>query len=112
MRKHPTRVEHRVWTWLRGRRFLGMKFRRQVPMGVYVIDFYCQTLKLAIELDGWSHRPRTIRLRDIARSRWLARAGITVVRLQNDFVRTAPDRAADVLRHEVCVRFPVLAHLD
>jgi len=49
MRKAPTRSEDRVWSWLRDRRFGGYKFRRQHPVGDYIVDFYCSELKLAIE---------------------------------------------------------------
>jgi very-short-patch-repair endonuclease len=55
MRRAPTRSENRLWSWLRDRRFDGYKFRRQYPIGRYVLDFYCAELKLAIEVDGRHH---------------------------------------------------------
>ena len=50
MRRAPTRSEDRLWSWLRDRRFSGQKFRRQVPIGRYILDFYCPRLKLVIEI--------------------------------------------------------------
>ena len=44
MRRNPTRAEDRVWAWLRSRRFDGVKFRRQVPIGRYIVDFYSATV--------------------------------------------------------------------
>ncbi|HEV7768629.1 MAG TPA: endonuclease domain-containing protein [Thermoanaerobaculia bacterium] len=55
MRHEPTSAEARVWEWLRDRRINDRKFRRQVPIGPYILDFYCAELKLAVELDGAQH---------------------------------------------------------
>jgi very-short-patch-repair endonuclease len=109
MRKNPRGVEHKVWTWLRARRFMRLKFRRQVPVGPYILDFYCESLKLVVELDGSHHDSRFVRLRDIARTRWLRRRGMTVVRLRNDLVRRSPDHAVDVPRHAVTLRLAAMS---
>ena len=55
LRKTETWAEKLMWKWLRGRRFSAYKFRRQHPMGIYSLDFYCEEAKLAIELDGSQH---------------------------------------------------------
>src|SRR5271167_3126081 len=55
LRQQPTRAEEILWAQLRGSRFHGAKFRRQVPFDRYVIDFYCHAAKLAVELDGRQH---------------------------------------------------------
>src|ERR1051326_621302 len=59
MRHEPTRPEWKLWRWLRNRRFGDYKFRRQYPIGRYVLDFYCHELKLALELDGSPHEFRS-----------------------------------------------------
>jgi very-short-patch-repair endonuclease len=59
MRHEPTQPERKLWRWLRNRRFGDYKFRRQHPIGRYVLDFYCHELKLAIELDGLPHEFRS-----------------------------------------------------
>jgi uroporphyrinogen-III synthase len=55
MRHDDTRAEKHVWVLLRDRRMFGLKFRRQVPIGDYIVDFYCREIALVIELDGASH---------------------------------------------------------
>ncbi len=55
MRHDPTRAEQAVWRLLRGRRFRGLKFRRQVPVGPYIADFACIEAGLIVECDGGQH---------------------------------------------------------
>jgi very-short-patch-repair endonuclease len=55
MRHQPTDAEKRVWSRLRNRQLGGYKFRRQVPIAGFIVDFYCTETKLAIELDGGQH---------------------------------------------------------
>ena len=55
MRTDDTRAEKLAWVLLRDRRMFGLKFRRQVPIENYIVDFYCQELRLIVELDGLVH---------------------------------------------------------
>ena len=55
LRKHPTLAERILWQRLRNRNLDGLKFRRQHAIGQYIVDFYCDDLKLIIELDGGIH---------------------------------------------------------
>lgn len=73
-------IERQLWSKLR-RDQLGVSFRRQHPVGPYVLDFYCPALKLAVELDGDDHALRVDS--DAQRSAYLARSGIAVVRFSN-----------------------------
>ncbi len=84
MRRNPTRSEGRVWSWLRNRRFIGYKFRRQVPIGHYIIDFYCAELKLVIELDGTHHRSPGTDEYDDRRTAYLRRRGLHMLRIPNE----------------------------
>jgi very-short-patch-repair endonuclease len=86
MRKEPTRAEDRIWAWLRNRRFAGMKFRRQVPIGRYIVDFYCVELKLAIELDGSQHQAVWMVDYDSERTRYLISHGIQLLRIPNELL--------------------------
>ena len=86
MRHEPTRAEDRVWAWLRNRRFGGHKFRRQTPIGRYIVDFYCAELKLAIELDGAHHETAWMSDYDGERSRALHERGIRVLRIANELL--------------------------
>ena len=79
LRRSQTLPEGLVWQILRTRPN-GFKFRRQHPIGWYIVDFYCPAVKLAVEVDGESHtmgdRPR----HDVKRDEWLRRQGIRVIR--------------------------------
>jgi very-short-patch-repair endonuclease len=76
LRQSQTAAEIRLWTFLRGSRLNGFKFRRQHPIPPYVLDFYCDAAKLAVELDGSQHSEVT----DLVRTRALQSRGITVLR--------------------------------
>src|SRR5688572_29402808 len=82
MRRAPTRAEDILWRRLRGRRIDKLKFRRQEPIGPFIVDFVCQEAKLVIEVDGEDHLGRTES--DIDRSGWLAREGYEVLRFKNE----------------------------
>ena len=62
----------------------GIRFRRQHPVEPYLLDFYCSSAKLAIELDGWGHDES--RSHDARRTQFLNRQGIRVIRISNDEV--------------------------
>ena len=91
LRKKETWAEKLLWRWLRDRRFSGYKFRRQHPLDGYVLDFYCPSAKLAIELDGGGHNYRTGQIRDRMRSEFLARHGVVVLRFWNHQIRQELD---------------------
>ena len=78
LRCQQTDAERWLWLQLRGHRFLGMKFRRQVPMGAYIADFVCHTRRLVIELDGGQHAEQIDH--DTARTAWLNEQGYRVLR--------------------------------
>lgn len=82
-RANPTDAERRLWYLLRCKKFGGLKFRRQQPMGPYVVDFFCPAAKLVIELDGGQHSVDTNAAYDAARTRWLEARGYKVVRIPN-----------------------------
>jgi len=101
MRKVPTRSEDRLWSWLRNRRFGDYKFRRQHPVGDYILDFYCAELKIAIELDGAGHEDDTVAERDKQRTRYLERQGIFVLRIENQTFIRDPDNVSDCIQWAV-----------
>lgn len=78
-----TEAERRVWFHLRAHRFHGTGFRRQVPIGRYVVDFVCFEHRLVVETDGDSHGSDAQRRRDEARTRFLQSAGYRFVRFWN-----------------------------
>jgi len=83
MRGAPTDSELRLWRLLRDRRLSGFKFRRQVPVGPYIVDFLCVGAKLIVEADGSQHAES---LRDNVRDAYLASQGWKVLRFWNNEV--------------------------
>ena len=81
LRKQPTKAEEILWAQLRGRRFQGVKFRRQVPFDRYVADFYCHSAKLVVELDGKQHE--WFADYDAARTAVIENFGVRVLRVTN-----------------------------
>ncbi|MDR3621783.1 MAG: endonuclease domain-containing protein [Paludisphaera borealis] len=84
LRREMTAPERRLWWEIRDRRIGGRKFRRQVPIGNYVVDFLHLTSRVVIELDGRSHDDRFEQ--DAARQSWLEGQGFRVLRIANDDV--------------------------
>ena len=84
MRSNPTPAEALLWRLLRGRFLAGHKFRRQVPISGFILDFYCPAARLAVELDGPVHLQPGQAEHDILRSQTLAAHGVRVLRFNND----------------------------
>ena len=84
LRREATFPERLLWSRLRAGQLGGIRFRRQHPIGPFVVDFYCAQVKLAIEIDGVSHKGCEQRDRD--RTLYLESLGIRVVRFTNDEV--------------------------
>ena len=82
LRAKSTDAERRLWYYLRDRRLSGYRFRRQVPIGRFVVDFVCMRARLIVELDSGQHADSA--LDDLERTRCLARAGYHVIRFWND----------------------------
>ena len=81
LRRRQTDCEALLWRELRGRRFEGIKFRRQFPIDGYIVDFFCIRARLAIELDGGQHA--TGQSYDERRQHALEQAGVRVLRFWN-----------------------------
>jgi very-short-patch-repair endonuclease len=82
LRANQTDVEKRLWSRLRNRGLLGLKFRRQVPLGEFVADFVCADHALVVELDGGQHA--SSEARDNRRTAWLEARGWRVIRFWNN----------------------------
>ena len=84
LRKNSTIQERRLWNILKNRQFNNLRFKRQVPIGNYVVDFLCPELKLIIEVDGGQHNePYNIDY-DNRRTEYLENKGYTVIRFWNN----------------------------
>ena len=84
LRRNKTKAEMLAWRSLKDRRLDGFKFRRQVPIESYIVDFYCHEAKLVIEIDGGIHSETEVFERDQKREARLRELGYTVVRFSND----------------------------
>ena len=83
LRKNQTDAEKLLWSILRSRQLLGLKFRRQHSIGPYILDFYCHDYKLCIELDGGQHYTSKGQKGDEARAAFLQTRGIHILRFSN-----------------------------
>jgi very-short-patch-repair endonuclease len=86
IRSSQTDVEALLWAHPRGGRLDGRHFRRQQPLGRYILDFYCHQARLAVELDGGQHVERLQSLRDRERDQFCEAQGVLVLRFFNDQV--------------------------
>ena len=82
LRSNMTEAEQKLWYYLRAGRFMGIKFKRQKPLGRYIVDFICLEEKLIIELDGGQHAEKVTY--DHQRDSWLRSQGYTVLRFWNN----------------------------
>ncbi|MGA2795784.1 MAG: DUF559 domain-containing protein [Roseiarcus sp.] len=96
LRKRQTRAEDILWERLRGSRFHGAKFRRQVPFDRFVVDFYCHAAKLVVEIDGKQHE--WFSEYDAGRTEVLERLGVDVVRFTNEEVSGDLDSVLERIR--------------
>jgi very-short-patch-repair endonuclease len=92
-----TPPEVRLWRRLQLREPGAPRWRRQHPMGPWVLDFYCPDAKLVVEVDGWGHNMGAHPARDERRDAWLAGHGLTVVRVTAAEVMADADGVADGL---------------
>ncbi len=86
MRAEPTDAERQLWYVLHDRRMQTLKFRRQAPVGPYIVDFLCVAHRLVVEADGSQHAESR---RDAVRDAWLAREGYAILRFSNRDILTA-----------------------
>ena len=96
LRKTPTEAETRLWSRLRRRQIDGHRFRRQVPLGSYVVDFACLEARLMVEVDGGQHAERIDA--DAARTAWLEGRGYRVLRFWNNDVLANTDGVVETIR--------------
>jgi very-short-patch-repair endonuclease len=93
LRRRMSLPEVLLWKVLRGSG-IGLHFRKQHPLGPYVLDFYCDEAKLAVEVDGYAHGTDDRPERDARRDAWLAEKGVRTLRISAREVLRSPDDAA------------------
>ncbi len=95
LRANMTDAERILWQQLRAKRFAGFKFKRQEPLGRYIVDFVCYEAKLIVELDGGQHQDLTAQ--DAVRDDWLESQGFSVLRFWNNEFLTNQDGVLEVI---------------
>jgi ATP-dependent DNA helicase RecQ len=95
LRRDATAPERILWSALRSRKLGGLKFRRQHPIEPYIVDFFCATAKLIVELDGESHDGRE--QYDRRRDAFLRSLGFKIIRISNDDVLETLDGVAEFI---------------
>ena len=103
MRREPTRGEAALWRALRTRQIDGLKFRRQVPIGPFIADFFCPAARLVVEIDGATH---TDSVAGAARDHWMHAQGLVVLRFRGDDVADNPGGVLARIRELAAARRP------
>jgi adenine-specific DNA-methyltransferase len=101
LRRDQTDVERKLWYALRDRRFHDFNFRRQQPIGPYVVDFICFRKNLVIELDGSQHGEDDARRKDERRTAYLNGRGYRVIRFWNHEINQNLDGVFDTIEREL-----------
>src|SRR3954453_21846299 len=97
LRRDLTEAERLIWNALRAHRLNGVSFRRQTPVGPYIVRFLCHEAKLIIELDGGQHFEPLHEKRDARRDAYLQGEGFRVLRFNNHDVMTNRDGVLEVI---------------
>ncbi len=103
LRKRTTNAEKLLWKHLRSKQLKRLKFRRQHPIGDYIVDFACLEKQIVIELDGGQHTIN--KNRDKERDKWLKKEGFKVLRFWNNEVLTNTEAVLEVILSN-CVSHP------
>ncbi len=83
LRNNSTKAEIKLWQYLRNKQLMGYDFHRQKPIDNYIVDFFCSRLKLAIEIDGYTHSFESVSLRDETKEEQLNKLGINILRFSD-----------------------------
>jgi very-short-patch-repair endonuclease len=107
LRKRTTDTEQLLWRHLRAKHFGGLKFRRQQPIGTYIVDFVCFEKKIIVELDGGQHtQPEEMR-NDRIRDQWFETQGYKILRFWDNEVLTNTQGVLEVISKH-CLNHPPL----
>jgi very-short-patch-repair endonuclease len=100
LRSTTTDAEQKLWHHLRAARLNGLKFRRQHPIPPYIVDFYCEAMKLVVELDGSQHNEDV----DATRTRFLESRGLKILRYWDNEVLRDTEAVLEAIWNAVDIR--------
>src|SRR5215475_6825463 len=106
LRRDHTDAEKKLWLLLHSRRLNGAKFRRQHPIGSYIVDFCCIKGRLVIELDGDQHGEEAHMRKDLVRTTYLESQGFSVMRFWNHEVLKEPEQTLERIYEVLVARVP------
>ncbi len=106
LRNNATPAERRLWQYLRNRQLNGNRFRRQHPIGPYIVDFVCLEKRLIIELDGNQHGIEATK--DVERDSWLSAQGFRVLRFWNHEVLKNAEGVVETIRAQLDAPSPTI----
>ena len=101
LRKNSTKSEIILWHYLKGKQIGGVDFHRQKPIGSYILDFFCPSVHLGIELDGYTHKCNEVARRDARKERQMMSYRIKIIRFWNDDVYYDLDNVLRVIEQTV-----------
>jgi len=100
LRKNATNAERKLWSILRSRRLIGLKFFRQYSVGPYILDFYCPERRIAIKVDGGQHADVLGQQYDAHRDSYLRELNIRMIRFWNNDVLQNIDGVVEGMKEE------------
>ena len=101
LRKNMTRAEEVLWSRLRKKQVDGFTFRRQHPIDIYIVDFYCHEFNLIIEVDGEIHEIPEVSEHDEGRTAELERLGLVIIRFTNQEVIQQTDNVINRIKAQI-----------
>jgi very-short-patch-repair endonuclease len=100
LREQMTGAENVFWETVRNNQLNGLKFRRQHPLGIYILDFYCHKHLLAIELDGGYHQSLIQKDLDAERDHFLIEQGLQILRFKNEDVLNNLANVLEIIKNK------------
>lgn len=101
LRNNSTKAEIKLWGYLRGRQMMGHDFHRQKPVEDFIVDFFCNKLKVVIELDGYTHGFENVVEKDKSKEERLRQLGISVLRFNDNEVMNDIDNVLRAIQYFV-----------
>jgi very-short-patch-repair endonuclease len=107
LRRRMTKAEAVLWKRLKNRKLFNAKFRRQQPINIFIVDFYCHEYRLVIEVDGDIHNDEIANQYDLGRTEVLNKFGLKVIRFTNDQILYSTDTVITKIHHVITERTPL-----
>ena len=101
LRNNSTKAEIKLWVYLKNKQMMHYDFHRQKPIETYIVDFFCNKLKLAIEIDGYTHEFNEVIEKDNLKTKRLHKLGITVLRFSDEEVINNTEGVVVVIKEHI-----------